>query len=186
MAEHTTKQYSILQIALNLTATCFISGAIIAGTYAVTNPIAVKQAAISQTNAMKSLVQTADDFKTISGKTGWYEATQGGKLIAYVIPGETKGYGGTIKMLVAITPEGKVINYDILSANETQGLGDKAAKEPFKKQFVGKGAEDLIVTKDPSNTKNIQSMTGATISSKAVTKGVKEAVEEVVQFVGGK
>ena len=83
-------------------------------------------------------------------------------------------------MLVAVSPDGKVIDYNILSANETPGLGDNAAKEPFKSQFKDKTAEALTVVKDPSNKENIQAMTGATISSKAVTKGVKEAVEEVV------
>jgi len=186
MAEHTTKEFSVLQIAFNLTAACFISGAIIAGTYFFTAPIAAQKAIETKNNTMKALVKEADTFKPVAGKTDWYTATKGGKTLAYVIPGESKGYGGKIKMLVAITPEGKVINYEILVHNETPGLGDGAAKEPFKKQFAGKGAEELEVTKDPSNTKNIQAMTGATISSKAVVKGVKEAVDEVVQFAGGK
>ena len=89
-------------------------------------------------------------------------------------------------MLVAVTTDGKVIDYNILTSNETPGLGDNAAKEPFRSQFKGKQAEDLTVVKDPSNKEDIQAMTGATISSKAVTKAVKEAVEEVVQFTGGK
>jgi len=186
MAEHHEKQYSIVQIAMNLTAACFISGAIIAGTYFVTAPVAAKKAVITKNNTMKALVKDADNFKEIPGKAGWYEAEKGGKVIAYVVPGETKGYGGAIKLMVAVTADGKVINYDILAHNETPGLGDNANKEPFKKQFIGKIAEDLVVTKDPSNTKNIQAMTGATISSKAVTKGVKETVEEVDKFVGGK
>jgi len=44
----------------------------------------------------------------------------------------------------------------------------------------------LTVVKDPSNKEDIQAMTGATISSKAVTKAVKEAVEAVTEFKGGK
>ena len=186
MAEHTPKKYSVFQITLNLTAACFISGAIIAGTYFFTAPIAAQKAIETQNNTMKAMVQNADGFKVISGKTGWYAATKDGKLIAYVIPGETKGYGGTIKMLVAVSTDGKVIDYEILTSNETPGLGDNASKEPFKKQFQGKTSDELVVTKDPSNTKNIQAMTGATISSRAVTKGVKESVDEVVQFAGGK
>ena len=41
-------------------------------------------------------------------------------------------------MLVAVTTDGKVIDYNILSANETPGLGDNAAKEPFRSQFKDK------------------------------------------------
>jgi Na+-translocating ferredoxin:NAD+ oxidoreductase subunit G len=184
--EHVTKQYSILQIALNLTAACFISGAVIATTYFFTAPIAVQKAAAMKAATMKALVKDADNFKAVDGKTDWFAASKSGKTIAYVVPAETKGFGGTIDLLVAVTTDGKVIRYEILSANETPGLGDNASKEPFKQEFVGKGSENLVVTKDPSDTKDIQAMTGATITSKAVTKGVKEAVDEVVQFVGGK
>lgn len=185
-AEHVEKKYSIAQIALNLTAACFISGAIIAGTYYVTAPVAVQKAIEMQNNSMKALVKEADSFKELKDKKGWYEAQKGGKKVAYVVPSESKGFGGPIKMLVAVTPEGKVIDFTILAHNETPGLGDNAQKDSFRKQYTGKGAEDLEVTKDPSKTKNIQAMTGATISSRAVTKGVKEAVEEVTKYAGGK
>jgi len=184
-ADHKPKEYSIFAIALNLMLACFVSGLVIATTYFFTAPLALKQAAITQTNVMKTLVVDADTFTPIDGKTGWFTATKSGQTIAYVVPGESKGYGGKITMLVAVSPEGKVIKYEILTANETPGLGDNANKDPFKKQFTDKTSEALIVTKDPSNTKNIQAMTGATISSKAVTLGVKGAVDEVVQFVGG-
>lgn len=185
-AEHTEKHYSIAQIAMNLTAACFISGAIIAATYFVTNPIAEKKAIELKNQSMQSLVKEANNFKKISGKTDWYEAQKDGKTIAYVVPGDSKGFGGEIKMLVAVTPQGKVIDFTILVHNETPGLGDNAQKDSFRGQFKDKGAEDLEVTKDPTNKKNIQAMTGATISSRAVTKGVKEAVEAVTKYAGGK
>lgn len=185
-AEHTEKHYSIFQIAMNLTAACFISGAIIAATYFVTNPVAEKKAVEMKNKSMQGLVKEADKFKEIEGKKEWFEAQKGGKTIAYVVPSESKGFGGPIKMLVAVTPEGKVIDYTILAHNETPGLGDNAQKDSYRTQFKNKGAEDLEVTKDPSNKKNIQAMTGATISSRAVTKGVKEAVEEVTKYAGGK
>jgi electron transport complex protein RnfG len=170
----------------NLTAACFISGAIIAGTYFVTAPVAAQKAVMLKNDAMKALVKDADTFKEIQGKQDWYEAQKSGKTIAYVVPSETKGFGGTIKMLVAVTPDGKVIDFNILSANETPGLGDNASKDFFRNRFKNKVADDLEVTKDPTNTKNIQAMTGATISSRAVTKGVKEAVEAVDKYAGGK
>ncbi len=185
-AEHTEKHYSIAQIAMNLTAACFISGAIIAATYFVTAPVAVQKAIELQNQSMQALVKDADNFKKIPGKTDLYEAQHCVKTIAYVVPSESKGFGGPIKMLVAVTKEGKVIDFTIVSHNETPGLGDNAQKDSFRGQFKNKGAEDLEVTKDPSNKKNIQAMTGATISSRAVTKGVKEAVDEVTKYAGGK
>ena len=180
------KKYSIFQIAMNLTVTCLVSGAIIAGTYFITAPVAAKTAAKIKTDAMKTLVSSAQTFTPVKGKTEWFTAEKDGKIIAYVVPAESKGYGGAIKMLVSVTPQGKIIDYNILDSKETPGLGDNASKKPFESQFEGKVAKDLEVVKDATKVNNIQAMTGATISSKAVTKGIKEAVQKVTQFVGGK
>lgn len=180
------KKSSIFQIAMNLTVTCFVSGAIIAGTYFITAPVALKSQAKIKTDAMKSLVVDAQKFDPVKGKQEWFSAEKDGKVIAYVVPAESKGYGGAIKMLVSVTPQGKIIDFNILESKETPGLGDNASKEPFRKQFKSKEAKDLVVVKDATKVDNIQAMTGATISSKAVTKGIKEAVEQVTQFVGGK
>jgi Na+-translocating ferredoxin:NAD+ oxidoreductase subunit G len=185
-AEHHDSNSSILKIALNLTATCLISGVIIAGTYFVTAPVAAQKAVETKQNTMKALVPQADSFKEIEGKNAWYAAEKGGEIIAYVVPGETKGYGGAIQLLVAVSKEGTVIDYSCTKHNETPGLGDKATKSPFKDQFEGKSSANLVVTKDPSNKNDIQAMTGATISSRAFTKAVKQAVDEVVEFEGGK
>ena len=180
------KEQSIFKVAINLIGACLISGVIIAIVYFITAPIAVEKNEMMKQQSMKSLVKDADTFKEVSGKEEWFTAEKDGKVIAYVIPGESKGYGGAIKMLVAVDKDGKVLDYSILTSNETPGLGSKAAEEPFKGQFKGKQAEALTVTKDASNKENIQAMTGATISSKAVTLAVKNAVGEVVQFTGGK
>lgn len=186
MSGHHEKQYGVMEIALNLFMACLISGVILAGTYYVTAPIAVQKAEEMKTEAMKALVKEADSFVPVKGKTEWFEAQKGGKTIAFVVPGDSKGFGGEIKMLVAVSKEGKVLDYDILKHNETPGLGDNANIDPFKSHVRGKGVEQLQVTKDPSKTDEVQSMTGATISSKAVIKGIREAVEEVVKYSEGK
>lgn len=171
----------IFKIGINLTIACLISGAIIAGTYAVTAPVAAKERVNLKNKAMKELVTDAQEFKAVAGKTEWYAALKDGKTIAYVVPAESKGYGGAIKMLTAVSPDGKDLGYKILSHNETPGLGDKAADAKFSKQFIGKAAEGMEVVKVPTD-KNIQALTGATITSRAVTKGIKEAVEEVAAY----
>jgi electron transport complex protein RnfG len=180
------KEESIFKVAINLIMACLVSGLIIGIVYFITAPIATEKNEAIKQQSMKELVKDAETFKEVPSKKEWFAAEKAGKVIAYVVPVESKGYGGPIKMLVAVTTDGKVIDYNILSANETPGLGDKAAKEPFKSQFKEKKAEHLTVVKDPSDKEDIQAMTGATISSKAVTKAVKEAVEAVTEFAGGK
>lgn len=178
MAHEHDANDSIFKIGINLTIACLLSGAIIAGTYAVTAPVAAQESINLKNRAMKELVVDAQSFQPIDGKANWYAAVKDGQTVAYVIPAETKGYGGTIKMLAAITTDGKAIDYKILEHNETPGLGDNANTDKFRKQFKGKAAEDLEVVKVPTD-KNIQALTGATITSRAVTKGIREAVEEV-------
>ncbi len=183
---HVKKEYSIFQVAINLIITCLASGLILGLVYYVTAPIAAEKKEIAKQQSMRSLVSDADNFKAVPGKDQWFAAEKDGKVIAYVVPGESKGYGGEIKMLVAVKPSGEVIDYSITTSNETPGLGDNASKEPFRNQFKNKKESDLVVTKDASDKDDIQAMTGATISSKAVTLAVKNAVHEVTELTGGK
>jgi len=176
---------SILKIALNLTAVCIVSGVVIAVVYFLTADIAAQKQAELNNIALQSLVADADTYTPIEGKDGYYIANKDGQTIAYIIPAESKGYGGTIKLLVAVGLDEKVIKYTILSANETPGLGDKAGKSPFIDQFAGKASNELVVTNDPSDQVNIQAISGATITSRAVTLAVKQAVDEASTLMEG-
>lgn len=175
------KNDSIFKVGINLTLACLLAGAVIAGTYALTAPVAAKSKIAQDNKARQGLVADAQDFKEVAGHEGWYAAMKNGQVIAYVVPAESKGYGGAINMLAAVSADGKVIDYAILKFNETPGLGDKADKPTFRQRFAGKTADELEVVKVPSD-KNIQALTGATITSRAVTKGIKEAVEKVTAF----
>lgn len=185
-SSHEQKKYSVLQITLNLAAACLVSGTILAATYYITAPVAAAKSIMLTNQAMKSLVKDADTFNKFNGKDGWYKAEKNNKTIAYIVPADTKGYGGIIKMLVAITPDGKEIDYTITDHNETPGLGDNARKDSFRIQFNNKGPSNMVVVKDPTDHKDIQAMTGATITSRAVTKAVKEKEQEVLAIGGGK
>lgn len=184
MAHGHDENNSMLKIAMNLAITCFVAGAIIAGTFTLTHETAHSQTIKAKNDAMKELVKDADTFKPVDGKDGWYSAVKGGKVIAYVVPAEGKGYGGSIQMLAAVGSDGKAIDYKVLKHAETPGLGDRMVEPKFRNQFAGKEAKDMEVVKVPTD-KNIQAMTGATISSRAVTKAIKEAVENVAAYSAG-
>lgn len=82
-----------------------------------------------------------------------------------------RGYSGNIGLLVGIDRAGKVIKVKILNQRETPGLGANIIKEKFLGQFQGKTLGDPIEPK-----KDIDAITGATISSKAVCQGVRQAL----------
>lgn len=175
---------SIVKIALNLILTCLVSGCIIGAVFYVTGPIAADKAEQMKQDSMKALVADADKFVPVQGEADTFIAEKGGKPVAYIIPTAPKGYGGPIKMLTAVSADGTVIDYAVLSANETPGLGDKGAKSPFKDQFKGKKIENMEVTKEPNQPDKIQALTGATISSRAFTLGVRQAIEKAAQLSG--
>lgn len=174
---------SIVKTGLNLAIACILSGTVIAGTYAVTSPVAAQQTARLKEKAMQELVPEARRFQPVAGKNDWFAAYNGNQVIAYVVPAESKGYGGTIKMIAAVAPAGTVIDYKIIAHNETPGLGDRAGLDGFRRQFRGKKAMDLTVAKPPDNS-GIQAITGATITSKAVTAGLRNTLGEVKHYTG--
>ena len=127
---------------------------------------------------MQEVVPHATKFDEISGKKDWYEAKDdAGELVGYIVPSESHGFDGAIKIIIGVSPEGKVIDYSVLAQKETPGLGDPIAGEKFRSQFRGKGVELLEVVKNDDKTDKINALTGATISSKAVTKAVVEGLE---------
>lgn len=172
----------IFKITLNLTLASILSGVIIASVYYFTEPLAVIQRIRQKEQSMKELVPAASAFVPIEGKEDWYRAESSGQISAYIVLAHGKGYGGEIKMLVAVTPEQKIIGYKILSHNETPGLGDQASKPKFSGQFAGKGVENLEVVKVHEDGR-IDAITGATITSRAVTLAVKNAMGELSEYI---
>ena len=83
---------------------------------------------------------------------------------------------GNIDSMVGVKTDGTVAGMDFLSISETAGLGMNADSDDFKSQFVGKSGV-IGVNKNTSTDTEIQALTGATITSKAVTNAVNIALE---------
>lgn len=91
----------------------------------------------------------------------------------WVVRVGTNGFGGTIDMMVGIGADGKVSGvYIIDNSSETSGLGANSKREDFRAQYVGKDGV-LAVDKDGGE---IEALTGATVTSRAVTEGVNLAL----------
>ena len=89
---------------------------------------------------------------------------------------DSEGYGGDIKITVGITADGTVNGVSILSISETAGLGMKAKEPAFYEQYQGKQAEKFAVSKDGGEGEPIDAISGATITSRAVTGAVNVAL----------
>lgn len=84
-----------------------------------------------------------------------------------------RGYSAPIEMLVGVDDSGEVSGVKILNHRETPGLGAKVTEPKFLAQFRGKSLKDPIEPK-----KDIDALTGATITTRAVCKGVRDALEK--------
>ena len=107
-----------------------------------------------------------------------YEAKKDGETIGYCMEVLPSGFGGTLTIVVGINTDGTVAGAQVTSHAETPGLGAKAKADPtWITQFAGKAADgSLAVTKDGGD---INAITGATITSRAVTKAVNRAATYV-------
>lgn len=161
-----------------------LAGLLLGWAHEITKEPIAKQEITAKAEAMKEILPAASEFKLsdIKATDGIIEINEGinsGKTVGYAIKVAPKGYAGAIELMVGISNEGKVEGIKILSHNETPGLGAKAPQPKFSGQFKGKplDKELQVVKRTPSSPNEIEAITGATISSKAVTTGVNEAVK---------
>ena len=104
---------------------------------------------------------------------------ESGELLGYVIVvTDPNGYGGSITFSVGITIDGTLNGYSITSISETAGLGMKAKEEDFSSQFVDKATEETFTVTKTGSTSDyeIDAITGATITSRAMTSGINASV----------
>ena len=116
-----------------------------------------------------------------------YEAKKAdGSLYGYVIAVETKeGYGGTIWFYMGVTMDKVLKGISILEIHETPGLGMRAS-EVLVPQFRGVTGPEFTVTKTgKTNDSEIDAITSATITSKAVTRGVNVGMKYFEKITEG-
>ncbi|MCM0649912.1 RnfABCDGE type electron transport complex subunit G [Clostridium swellfunianum] len=161
-----------------------IAGLLLGAAHSVTLEPIAKQEQMTKATAMKEILPKADEFKVKETAVEGIikevnEGLASGKTSGYAIKVAPKGYGGAVELMVGISTEGKVEGIKILSHSETPGLGANAPQPKFSGQFKGKpiAKELTVVKKAPSADNEIEAITGATITSKAVTNGVNEAVQ---------
>lgn len=172
-----------LKLGAILLTIAAIAGLLLGAAHAVTLEPIAKQEQMTKNTAMEEILPGASEFKVkeVSLEGTIQEVNEGlssGKTAGYTITVSPKGYGGAVQLIVGISAEGKVEGIKILSHSETPGLGANAMQPKFSGQFKGKpiDKELKVVKTTPSADNEVQAITGATITSKAVTSGVNEAV----------
>ncbi len=137
----------------------------------------------AKTDAAMSSVLAADNYTAVDSYTdetglvtSVYSASDAsGNVIGYVSEVSPSGFGGAINMVVGVDTNGVVTGISIVKMTETSGLGANASNTSFREQYVGKTGT-LAVDKDGGE---IVALTGATVTSRAVTDGVNAVLATV-------
>ena len=185
---------TIMKDTLILTFITLIAGGILGLVYEITKEPIAKQQELAKQEAYKAVFEDADTFEVCveaeDADLAAYLAEEGfeaqtvneimeakdasGETLGYAINLTTsEGYGGDITFSMGVQADGTLNGISILTISETAGLGMNATKDEFKGQFKEKQADAFEVTKTGASKENeINAISGATITSNAVTQGV--------------
>ncbi len=155
---------------------CGLSAAALAVVNIVTREPIAAQVEIERREAFQMVMPVAEDFRERVTGVEW-DALKGGKAIGAVISISTQGYGGPIAIAVGLDHEDRLTGMRVLAHNETPGLGAKITAAGFSGQFKGLQTAALKLKKDDPAAGQVDAITAATISSRAVTNAIRAAVE---------
>lgn len=118
-------------------------------------------------------VDISDDLSKYIGEI--YEAVGNGDSLGYCVSVAYNGFGGAINMIVGISVDGLMTGVKVVSHSETPGVGERIISNgSILSQFVN-ASENSIAS--------VETITGATVTSKAIIEGVSKAFEAVSQLL---
>ena len=185
------KKTSILRDVIIITVITLVAGALLGMAYNVTKEPIELQRQAKITNAKQAVFPDAADFNMIYSNDGQDAGNSeetgptkintvdealddGGNVLGYVIDvTNSQGYGGDIELMVGVRTDGeeKLNAISFLKLSETAGMGMKAKNSPFIDQFTGKNVSGGL------DISEVDGISGATITTKAVTAAIDEAVK---------
>lgn len=165
-----TKMISVLFVA------CGLSAGSLAVVNAVTKEPIANYEKQQRESALREVFADANEFKNVEPDRVW-EALRNGQELGHIFLTKAKGYSGLITLMFGIDLDGGITGLWVLSHTETPGLGAKITTTKFRDQFKNKRLEQLILKKDDPVKGQIDAITGATISSRTVTKTIRSTLE---------
>ena len=179
----------LFKLTIVLTIICSLAATALALVYNITkDPIAYQQR-LKKLKAIKAVQPNYDnepdqdfvDLTTDKGADGngnltrFYITKKGGTPTGVVFMVSAVGYGGTIDLMVGLSPEGTITGVQVLKHTETPGLGAKITEEKFLQQFTAKNVQNTNWSLKKEGG-DIDQISGATISPQAVVKALNRGL----------
>ena len=164
---------NLKNMTLVLGLTCLLCSAVLGGAYALTKK-PIDAAAVAKTNKAVGAVlpafdETSYESVEVDGKTyNYYKAVKGGETVGYAVESTVVGFGGPLSLMVGVTPDGVVYNTSVLCNTDAKFMAQWEGFDP--------SAKILSVKKDGGD---VDAITASTITSRAYTEAVKNAVNVV-------
>lgn len=170
-----------------------IASALLAFVNLKTKPYILAQQEFEQKQALSIALPGADPVAFVAHEGGYfigYKTTAREEIVGYVLVANGKGYAKDITTLFGVDTAGVIQGLKITFQQETPGLGTKIeevrhgeTQSWFQQQFIQKNAAQLYL-KGERATGTINAITGATISSQAVTGSVRKAIDKMKPVIG--
>jgi len=172
---------SVVQMIVALTVVGCLSGVTLVFVYNYATPKIKVNVQAETEKAIKNIFPTVsrieqekDIYKALDDK---------GSLLGYAFTAEGNGYQGTIQLLVGVDSTlQKMTGIEVLESQETPGLGAEITGSNFKDQFKGLPLDhkiDYVKNQKPTEAYEIEAITGATISSRAVVNILNDKIDEI-------
>lgn len=173
----------VVKLGLILAIISLVASGTLAMVNNITSPKIAEQELAAKNQARQELLPEAKDFEQVDGDFSVdvievFKATNGSETVGYIITTKTKGYGGNFDVITGIKSDGTVSGVKLGTLNETPGLGAKATEPAFIDQFksISTDAEAYVNKNSTGAAGEIVAISGATITSNAVTSGVNSAL----------
>ena len=168
------KEY--FKFALVLFIVAAVASGILAFVDSFTKPIIEANQKKEKELARKTVLPQATKFDsicTINNEPAYVAKDASGNIVGYTFVAAGFGYSSNVKTMVGLKSDLSINKIKIIFQSETPGLGANSQKPWFQNQFSGKKLSQLKVDKDGGD---IKSLTGATITSRAVTNSINKGI----------
>ncbi len=173
----------MVRLVFVLTVICAVSSALLAAVFKLTE-VPISAALEERIRAAAASVMPAGlskPEKVEQGGNTFFVAKQDGKIVAVATEGRSKnGYAGDVVLMVGMSADGKLVNYEVISASETPGLGTKIASNAFKNPLKGRLLDGSWKVKKDGG--EVDAVTAATISSRAALDCIRDAISKRKQL----
>lgn len=169
----------VIRYGIILSVICTAASTSLALVNSLTKEKIAFQAQVEQKESLKEVMPEGEYFEPVISKNEiiYYKVyNKNNSFMGAAFKVSTKGYSSMIDVMVGISQDGMIRAIKIISQNETPGLGSRITQAPFTSKFANKDIRSLA---------DVDTIAGATISSRAVINSVKSKAEEMNRLIFG-